>query len=196
MRAAELGPNVPGRGNAFSRWLGRSAYRFAGWRIVGELPNLPKFVVIVAPHTSNWDFFVGVGALFSLGIRIQFLGKDSAFRGPMGPIMRWLGGIAVDRSVSKDRVSATVAAFNARDRLVLGVAPEGTRKRVAKWKTGFYHVALGAGVPIVPVAFDYRRKAVVMGDPFYPTGNVEDDIAKLRQNFAGVTARRPENFAA
>lgn len=186
---------MPNRGNAISHWLGGTAFGLGGWRFEGALPDLPKFVLIVAPHTSNWDFFVGVAAVFSLGLRISFLGKDSIFRGPMGPVMRWLGGIAVDRTVSKDRVSDSVAAFKERDRLVLGVTPEGTRKRVEKWKTGFYHVARGAGVPIVPVAFDYRRKAVIMGDPFTPTGDVEGDIAQLRRFFADVTPRRPENFA-
>lgn len=195
MKVPPLGSSTPGRGNAFSRWLGRSAFRLGGWHFVGALPNLPKFVVIVAPHTSNWDFFVGVAALFSLGLRISFLGKDSIFRGPMGPIMRWLGGIAVDRSVSKDRVSDSVGAFKSRDQLVVGVTPEGTRKRVENWKTGFYHVARGADVPIVPVAFDYARKAVIIGPPFNPTGDADRDIVRLRQFYSGVTAKRPENFA-
>ena len=195
MKVPELGPSVPARGNAFSAWLGRTAFALAGWHFEGALPDRPKFVVIVAPHTSNADFFVGVAALFSLGLRLSFLGKDSIFRGPMGPIMRWLGGIAVDRSVSKDRVSDSIAAFNSRDQLVMGVTPEGTRKRVPHWKTGFYHVAHGAGVPIVPVAFDYAKKAVIFGNPFTPTGDADGDIAQLHQFYAGVTAKRPENFA-
>ena len=187
MKVPPLGPSTPSRGNAFSHALGRAAYAVSGWHFVGALPDLPKFVMIIAPHTSNWDFLVGVGALFSLGLKVEFLGKDSMFRWPIGPVMRWLGGTPVDRSVSKDRVSDSVAAFKARDKLVLGMAPEGTRTRVEEWKTGFYHVARGAGVPIVPVAFDYAKKAIIMGDPFTPTGDVAGDIEKLRGFFANVT---------
>jgi len=151
-------------------------------------------VIIVAPHTSNWDFLVGVGALFGLHLRVAYLAKDSLFRGPMGAIMRWLGGIPVDRSVSRDRVTEMIDTLRAHDRLVLVFTPEGTRKRVTEWKTGFYHVAAGAGVPIVPVAFDYGKKAVIIGPPFYPTGDAGGDIAFLRRFYSGVTARRPENF--
>jgi 1-acyl-sn-glycerol-3-phosphate acyltransferase len=194
MNVPPLGPGIPGRGNAFSRSLGRTAYALTGWHFVGALPDLPKFVLIIAPHTSNWDFFVGVGALFSLGLKVEFFGKDSVFRWPIGLVMRWLGGIPVDRSVSKDRVSHSVAAFKARDKLVLGMAPEGTRTKVEEWKTGFYHVARGAGVPIVPVAFDYAKKAIIIGDPFTPTGDIAGDIEKLRGFFAKATAKRPENY--
>lgn len=195
MPVLPLAKSIPSRGNAISRWLGRTAYKLAGWQIIGELPDLPKFVIIVAPHTSNWDFFVGVGALFSLGLRLTFFGKDSIFWGPAGSIMRWLGGIAIDRSVSADRVSASVAAFKTREQLVFGVTPEGTRKRVETWKTGFYHVARGAGVPIVPVALDYGRMAVVIGTPVMPTGDVDRDMAVFHAFYEDVTAKRPENFA-
>lgn len=190
----ELASNIPSRGNAISRWLGRGAYALSGWRIQGALPDLPKFVLIVAPHTSNWDFFVGVGALFSLGLRVSFLGKDSLFTGPKGPIMRWLGGIAVDRSVSKDRVAEMIEVFRNHDRLVVGLTPEGTRKKVKSWKTGFYHVARGAGVPIVPVYFDYSKKTVGIGPPFYPTSDVDSDIAYLQGLYHAEMGRRPEKF--
>jgi 1-acyl-sn-glycerol-3-phosphate acyltransferase len=195
MSFPELGRNVPSRGNAFSHWLGRFSYRLSGWKVIGNLPDIPKFVLIVAPHTSNWDFFVGVGALFGLGLKLSFLGKDSLFVPPAGSILRWLGGMPVDRSVSHDRVAEMVDAFKRHDRLVFGLTPEGTRRRVEEWKTGFYHVAVGANVPIVPVAFDYGKKAIVIGEPFHPTGNASADFAKLRSFFADVTPKRPENFA-
>jgi len=194
MHVPPLGPNVPRRGNLVSRWLGRSAFTVGGWQFSGRLPDTPKFVVIVAPHTSNWDFFVGIAAVFALGLRISFLGKDSIFRGPQGLILRWLGGIPVDRSVSRDRVSEMVEVFGEHVRLVVGVTPEGTRKRVTEWKTGFYHVAHGAGVPIVPVAFDYAKKTVILMEAFTPTGDADADIAKLRGLYSSVTARHPENF--
>ena len=194
MKVPQLRPNVPARGNALSHALGRASYALTGWHFIGELPDLPKFVLIIAPHTSNWDFFVGLGALFALGIKLEFLGKDSIFRWPVAPVLRWLGGIPVNRSMSQDQVSQSVAAFNSRDKLILGVAPEGTRKRVEEWKTGFYHVARGAGVPIVPVAFDYAKKAIIIGDPFTPTRDVTGDIEKLRGFFSNVTTKRPENY--
>ena len=167
----------------------------SGWSFEGALPDEPKFVIIVAPHTSNWDFVVGVAALFSLGFRVSFLGKDSLFKWPLGVFMRWLGGVAVDRSVSRDRVAEAVGAFNTSEKLVLVVAPEGTRKRVEDWKTGFYHVAHGANVPIVPVAFDYGTKTVRLGPPFRTTGNARADIALLKEFYRGVTPKTPENFA-
>jgi len=194
MYVPELGPDVPSRGNAFSRTLGRTALNLAGWRMEGTLPPLPKFVVIVAPHTSNWDFFVGIGAVFSLGIRISFLGKDSLFRGLQGPIMRWLGGIPVDRSVSRDRVAEMVDVFKSRDKLVVGLTPEGTRKKVSEWKTGFYHVAKGAQVPILPVAFDYSHKKIIFFPSFTPTGDATRDIAFLKGLFRPTMAKSRENF--
>lgn len=194
MNVPPLGPRVPSRGNAVSRSIGRAWLSFGSWRFEGAMPNEPKFVVIVAPHTSNWDFTLGVAALFALGFKISFLGKHTLFKWPLGIFMRWLGGIPVERSVSRDRVGESVAAFNASDELVLAVAPEGTRKLVTQWKTGFYHVAEGAGVPIVPVAFDYGRKVINIGPPFHPAGDRDADIEALKDFYRGVVARRPENF--
>ena len=169
--------------------------RLTGWDFEGALPNEPKFVVIVAPHTSNWEFPLGVAVLFTLGFRVSFLGKHTIFKWPLGPVMRWLGGIPVERSVSRDRVAEAVAAFNTAEKLVLVIAPEGTRKLVPRWKSGFYHVAHGAHVPIVPVFFDFRRKMVGLGPPFTTTGDHDGDIAHIKEFFRGVTARHPENYA-
>jgi 1-acyl-sn-glycerol-3-phosphate acyltransferase len=166
-----------------------------GWHFEGSPPDEPKFVLIVAPHTSNWDFFVGLGALFALGFRVSFFGKHTIFKWPLGGFMRWLGGIPVERSVSRDRVADTIAAFAEREQLILVVAPEGTRKWVPEWKTGFYHVADGARVPIVPVAFDFGRKTVAILLPFRTTGDSDADIAAIKQLYRGFVARHPENFA-
>jgi 1-acyl-sn-glycerol-3-phosphate acyltransferase len=189
-----LGPAVPRRGNGLSRVLGRSALAWAGWKFQGPFPNEPKFVIIVAPHTSNWDFPLGVAALFALGIRVSFLGKHSIFKWPLGPFMRWLGGIPVERSVSRDRVAETIAAFDAAETLVLAIAPEGTRKRVEKWKTGFYHVAHGARVPIVPVVFDFGTKTIRVEPAFRPTGDAAADIPRIKDAFRGAVGKKPENF--
>lgn len=166
----------------------------SGWGFEGTIPNEPKFVMIVVPHTSNWDFIVGVEALFSIGFRISFLGKHTLFKWPLGLFMKWLGGVAVERSVSRDRVAETIAAFDSAESFILAVAPEGTRKPVKDWKSGFYHVAHGAHVPIVPVAFDYGRKVVRLYPPFWTTGDADGDIRRIKNQYAGVVARNPDNF--
>jgi 1-acyl-sn-glycerol-3-phosphate acyltransferase len=194
MYVPQLGPSVPRRGNAFSRWLGRTVLTAGGWKFDGAFPDEPKFVIIVVPHTSNWDFIVGCAALFSIGFKISFLGKHTLFKWPLGIFMRWLGGIPVERSVSRDRVGENVNAFNSAEKLILAVAPEGTRKRVKDWKTGFYHVAEGAHVPIVPVAFDYGTKTIKLFAPFRTTGNKESDIRQLKELYRNVVPRNPENF--
>ena len=194
MDVPPLGPSVPHRGNTISRAIGRASMSLTGWRFEGAVPDEPKFVIIVVPHTSNWDFILGIEALFSLGFRVSFRGKHTLFRWPLGLFMRWLGGIPVERTVRKDRVAESIDAFNAADRLILAVAPEGTRKRVAEWKTGFYHVAHGAHVPIVPVAFDYGRKVVSLFAPFWTTGDTEADMRKIRESYRGVVAKNPANF--
>ena len=159
------------------------------WRIEGDIPNLRKLVIIAAPHTSNWDFVVGIAAKLGLGLRVTFLGKDSLFRFPLGPLMRMWGGIPVDRSASHDVVSGIVAEFARRDRLVLALAPEGTRKKVERWRTGFYHIAHAAGVPIVPVALNFGARVIQIGAPFATTGDVEADLRLLQGRFAGVRGR-------
>ena len=168
--------------------------RVTGWKFEGALPNEPKFVAIVAPHTSNWDFPLGVIALFALGFRVSFLGKHTIFKWPLGIFMRWLGGIPVERSVSRDRVAETVAAFNNAKQLILVIAPEGTRTWVPKWKTGFYHVAHGAHVPIVPISFDFAKKVIAIGPPFTTTGDTDGDIERLKDFFRGAIGKHPENF--
>lgn len=160
-----------------------------GWRVTGEIPNAPKLVIIAAPHTSNWDFVVAIAAKLGLGLDVRFLGKDSLFVGPLGWVMRWFGGRPVDRSVSHDVVKEMVAEFARTDRLVLGIAPEGTRKRVERWRTGFYHIAHGAGVPIVPVALNFGERAIQIMAPFATTGDVDRDIAELQTRFAGIRGR-------
>lgn len=166
-----------------------------GWRFEGTFPDEPKFVMIIAPHTSNWDFIVGLWAYFALGFRGSFLGKHTIFKWPLGPFMRWLGGIPVERSVSRDRVSETVHAFERSKQLVLIIAPEGTRKFVPEWKTGFYHIANDARVPIVPVAFDFANRIIRVFAPFRPTGNADADIDALQNLYRGIKGKHPENFA-
>lgn len=194
MYVPPLGPRVPRRENAFTPSVGRGWMSLSGWKFDGDIPDEPKFVIIVAPHTSNWDFFVGVAALFALGFNVSFLGKHTLFKWPLGIFMRWLGGIPVQRAERRDRVAESVGAFRSNEKLILAIAPEGTRKLVKQWKTGFYHVAHGAGVPIVPVAFDYGSKTVRLGAPFHTTGDIGVDMPELKKFFVGVVARHPGNF--
>ena len=181
-----LGQQIPRTGGVISRTLGRATLSAMGWRVTGEIPNVPKLVLIAAPHTSNWDFIVAIAAKLALGIEVRFLGKDSLFVGPLGWVMRALGGRPVDRAHSHDVVKEMVGEFARADRLMLGLAPEGTRKRVERWRTGFYHIAHGAGVPIVPVALNFGLREVQIMKPFATTGDVDRDMAALQQYFVGV----------
>lgn len=189
-----VGDEVPRRGNFISGAIARALMLLTGWRFEGALPNLPRFVLIVAPHTSNWDFPAGLMAMFGLGIRGTFLGKDTLFRRPFGFFFRWLGGIPVDRSSPNNVVEQTIGYFRTRDRIILALSPEGTRKKIPRWRTGFYWVAVGAGVPIVPVAFDFPRKRFVLHPPQTMTGNAEKDLAHLHGFFNAAQAFRPENY--
>ena len=191
-----VGSEIHRRGNFFTMAIAKFFLILSGWRFDGALPNLRKFVIIVAPHTSNWDFPIGVMAMFALGIRGTFLGKDSLFKPPFGFIFRWLGGVPVDRFSTNNVVDQTIAYFHKRERMILALSPEGTRKRIEKWRTGFYWVAVGAGVPIVPVAFDFPRKRFVINPPQTMTGDAHKDIAHLRSYFVPSQACRPEFYIA
>jgi 1-acyl-sn-glycerol-3-phosphate acyltransferase len=161
-----------------------------GWRIAADLPNLPKFVLVGAPHTSNWDFLLTMATQFALGVRISWLAKRSLFRWPFGGVMSWLGGVAVNRSSrSSGIVEQTVEAFNSRDKFIIAVMPEGTRSRVSRWKTGFYRIAEGANVPVVLVRFDYGRKVMGIGPTIEPTGDVEADMMLIQSYYQDVKGK-------
>jgi len=168
--------------------------RLTGWRIVGEFPNLPQFVVIVAPHTSNWDFFVGVMAMFAIGFRGTFLGKHTVFRWPAGAIMRWLGGVPVDRASSHNVVQQAIDYFHSRPQMLLALSPEGTRKKLPAWRTGFWYVAKGAGVPIVPAAFDFPGKRILIFQAVEPGDDIDADIATLRAHYDPRMAKHPAQY--
>jgi 1-acyl-sn-glycerol-3-phosphate acyltransferase len=189
-RIPALPASLPRRGNAFSRALGRGVFALAGWRIEGELPDRPKLVAIVAPHTSNWDFVVGIAAVYALGLRVRFLGKHTLFRPPLGWLMRWLGGTPVVRETPQGAVSAAVEMMAGEARAVLGLAPAGTRTRGAPWRSGFYHIAVAAGAPILPVAFDYGRRAIRLFPPLEPSGDFSADLAALQALYDGVRGRK------
>ena len=153
------------------------------------MPDEPKLVAIVAPHTSNWDFPLGLLVKWALGLRASFLGKHTLFRAPLGWLMRRWGGIPVDRRSANNVVSQMVDEFRRRKALLLVIAPEGTRKHVADWKTGFYHIADGARVPIVCVAFDWGRRVIRFGPTVWPSGDVDREVTELRRTFDGVRGK-------
>jgi 1-acyl-sn-glycerol-3-phosphate acyltransferase len=188
-------PGLPRRGNRVTAGLARGALRLAGWRIVGEFPDQPRLVAIVAPHTSNWDFLVGVAVMFALRLRINWLGKHTLFRWPIRGLFRWLGGEPVDRSAPGGTVGAAITRFHERQQLVLGLSPEGTRRPVPQWRTGFYRIAQGAGVPIIPVWFDYSTRTIGIGLPIDTGSDLEAGIARIRALFSKDMARRPAGFA-
>jgi 1-acyl-sn-glycerol-3-phosphate acyltransferase len=193
LNVPELGEAIPKRGNAFSRGMGGAVLRSLGWRFGGvPVPNVGRAVLIVAPHTSNWDFFIGVAAMFALGIRVVFLGKHSLFFWPLGPVMRWLGGIAVDRRTASGVVDDTVELFASRERMLLGLSPEGTRSTVDRWKSGFYFIADRANVPIIPASLDYKRREIRIGDAFETTGDLENDLPHLVGFFQGIAGKNTE----
>lgn len=184
--------------NLFERLVRRILlliYRLSGWRPQGQLPPDRKFVIMGASHTSNWDFLVFLGTVHALGRKIHFVGKHSLFKWPMGGFMRALGGVPVDRSAPQDLVSQIVAEFDRHDDFALVVAPEGTRSRTAEWRTGFYQIALRAGVPIVCAGPDYPSKRGVIGPVIRPTGNYAEDLKPAFAFFRTIIPRHPDRAA-
>src|SRR5690242_19212340 len=165
--------------------------RLVGWRIDGELPDLPKFILIGAPHTSNWDFVLFLGVIFSLRANVRFMGKAELFRFPIGWFFRYCGGVPVDRKKSTGLVEQMVKASNESDKFILTIAPEGTRHYVQEWKRGFYHIAESAGIPIVMAVVDGRHKTVRIGQMFQPTEDIEVDMKSIQGFFAGVIGIHP-----
>lgn len=155
-----------------------------GWHIVGRFPDVGRLVLIAAPHSSWWDGLWGMLFKVALGLDLAFMGKRELFVGPLGWTLRRLGGIPIERSAAHGLVDQMVARFSFTPHLWIGIAPEGTRKRVSKWRTGFWHIARAAGVPILPVAFDYPNRAIVVGPLFQTSADVDADVAALRTYYA------------
>ncbi|ATH80298.1 lysophospholipid acyltransferase family protein [Ectopseudomonas hydrolytica] len=178
--------------NPAAEWLGRSVLTLMGWRIEGELPKLDKFVAIGAHHTSNWDFVIFIALKFVLRLNARWFGKHSIFRWPFARLMRSWGGIPIRRDRQLNTVEQAVQAFREHDQFILVLSPEGTRKKVERWKMGFYHIALGAGVPIVLGALDYQNRRVVIGPTFQPTGDEKADLAAMLTFFRPYVPKKPE----
>ena len=168
--------------------------RLSGWEAEGEKPSAKKYVLIAAPHTSNWDLFYVLALAWMLGVKISWMGKHTLFRGPMGSVMRALGGVPVRRERSGNLVDQMADAFAGAGSLVLTVPAEGTRGYVPYWKSGFYHIARKAQVPIVLGYLDYARNRGGFGPELIPTGNVREDMDEIRAFYADVAGKHPESF--
>jgi 1-acyl-sn-glycerol-3-phosphate acyltransferase len=173
------------------RWLAQAFLKLTGWRTAGRRPDPPKYVIIAAPHTSNWDFIYTICLAFAFRIRPLIMMKDAWFRWPLGAFFRWLGALPIDRSRSHNVVAQSIEAFQRQAEMVLVVPPAGTRRRVMRWKTGFYHIAHGARVPIALGFLDYRRKVGGFGPTLTTTGDLECDMRRIRDFYRGISGKHP-----
>jgi 1-acyl-sn-glycerol-3-phosphate acyltransferase len=172
------------------KWLYRFIFEKAGWKIEGDVPrDLKKYIIAVAPHSSNWDFFLGLAVRSILDFKSNYLAKKELFVFPFGWLFRRLGGFPVDRKSSMNLVDQAVQIANSHEHFVVAITPEGTRKKVTKWKSGFYHIAQKAGIPIVFCNLDYGRKVVRFHPPFYPSGNLLSDAPSIAAYFKDVEGR-------
>lgn len=168
-------------------------FKIMGWKLIGTIsPEVKKCVLMVMPHTCNFDFFIGLFCRGIINLEMNFVGKKELFTFPFGYYFRSIGGAPLDRSGGKNNVDATVDVFNSREVFRMAIAPEGTRKKVTQLRTGFYFIAHKAAVPIIPVAFDYGKKEVKIGAPITTTGNYEEDMKIILAHFTGVQGRFPE----
>ena len=187
-------PQNPFGVSTFMHRLAVLLFRLTGWKVEGAVHRPARFVIIAAPHTSNWDAVILVTAAYIFKVKLSWFIKDAAFFWPLGPIVRFFGGVPIDRSVRRNMVAQAIDQFAQRDHFILAVPPEATRKRAPHWKTGFYHIADGANVPIVLGYIDYRRKVAALGPAFTPTGDIEADFRVFAEFYAHVTPKFPEHF--
>ena len=185
-----LGPDVAAGGNWLTRWLGRAGMRACGWRVEGEIPNVPKMIIAVAPHTSNFDFALTVGVIWGFGLRASYLAKHSLFRFPLNLVMCAFGGIPVDRTSSQGLVEQMATRFAGQNKLILGITPEGTRSDVREWKRGFVLIAEAANVPILPAIVNYDTKVVRFHDLVRTVSDPEQTLAAVQAAAATGAARR------
>lgn len=177
-------------------FIARMLLKISGWTLVGEHPEVAKAVIIAAPHTSNWDGIWGLIAKVALGVDVKFFGKESLFWFPLGALLKVMGGIPLDRDNAGSSVDQAVSAFDASDRLYFAMAPEGTRGRKQYWKTGFYRIATGAGVPVVLAFFDYERRRLGIGPTIDLSGDPDLDLETIGAFYAGnASARHPDKIS-
>lgn len=176
------------------RWMALRAYHLAGWQVEGHPPPDKKFVVIAAPHTTNWDLPFMLGVAYKFRIRLNWMGKDTLFKPPFGGLMKALGGIPIDRSKANNVVSQMVDIYRDAEELAVAIPPEGTRSKVRYWKTGFYNIAHGAGVPIALGFLDYARKVGGIGKTIQTSGNYDRDLDEIKEFYAPIRGKHSDRF--
>ncbi len=194
MNVPKLKELTPKTNSVIKKAIGRFLLWSYRWRVEGEVHNAKKFMVILAPHTSYWDFLTNMGTMLALGVHNRWFVADAFCWWPIGNLMRWLGGIPIDRSCPQDLVSFTISKFADHDELILALYPEGTTRKAEKWKTGFWHIARGAKIPIQFLAVDYKRRVSTFGPVFELSDDTEADMKKIQTYFKDVTPRDSEKF--
>ncbi len=187
-----LGDQVPSRGNRFSKWLGRVLLCLLRWRIEGNIHNTPRILFVMGPHTSWWDFSNNFAVYLAMGFHASWFIANKYTKGPVEKVLGFFGAVPVERNERSDMVSQMAVQFQAHEQFILGIFPEGTRKPVPKWKTGFWHIAKKAQVPVQLVAVDYAKRATVFGPVMQLSEDMEKDIQTMRAYFKSVAARYPE----
>ncbi|MGV0034353.1 MAG: 1-acyl-sn-glycerol-3-phosphate acyltransferase [Candidatus Azotimanducaceae bacterium WSBS_2022_MAG_OTU7] len=182
----------PRRCNSLAHLMGRLVLSVFGWQKAGQVPDARNMVIIAAPHTTNWDFIFLLAAAYSFGLSINWLGKDSLFRTPLGPILRFLGGVPVDRSKSNNLVQSLSAQIDHGSSVVLVIPPSGTRRKTEYWKSGFYKIAVAAQIPLVCGYLDYEKKEAGLGLAF-PPSDLHRDMDRIREFYEPITPKYPEN---
>ncbi len=189
MELYKLDAAIPQTTNRFSQWFGGMVLQLYGWKIVGDFPKRSKFVVAIAPHTSNWDFVIAVAAMLALQIKIKFLGKDAIFIWPFRVWLTRIGGIPVERSSSHGVVEQMVAMFASNEKLVLAIAPEGTRHKIKQWKSGFLHIAYAAQVPVVPLSLDFNTKEIKVHHELFISDDIEQELVNIKNVFTRISPK-------
>lgn len=190
----EIGPDVPRRRNRFLRFIGNFVLRIAGWKITGSIANEPKFVLSGGPHTSNWDFIFALMTCWSLELEVHWVGKHTIFRWPFNGLFRYFGGIPVNRANPGVLYRDILNGFSNNESFILALAPEGTRRKVKRFKPGFHRIALKAGVPIIPAGVDFDKKELEFGTPIIPSPDFQADSETLRAYYSGFKPRYPDQF--
>lgn len=196
LTAPDLGDSVPKRHGKLFQVLGEKFLHLNNWQVVGEIPNIPQAVLLAVPHTSNVDGVWAIATLLALDLDIKLMGKKELFKLPvLSHFLKWAGVIPIDRDKKGSVLQGSIDKFKTGQPLFLGLAPEGTRGYTDTWKTGFYYLAVGAGVPIIPIAMDYQAREVRFMKPFYPTGDIDADLPKIYAYYQGVVPKHPKNLS-
>lgn len=186
--------HLRGNRSRLSRWLGRSVLKIMGWRVEGSIPDLKRFILIGAPHTSNWDFVLAMAAILGLNLRMRWMAKHTIFKPGVVWFMEWLGGIATDRTNPKTIVDNVARIAKQEKGVIIGLTPEGTRKKVEKWKTGFLRIAKTLDCPILMVGLNFPSKIIFIGDLYHPSGDNDADLVAIKEYYGQFQGRHPARF--